>query len=398
MSTQDTLAARYDGKGRSLFGLALRTSLLTLLTLGFYRFWAKTRIRRYLWSSTRIGDDRFEYTGTGTEKLLGFLIALLVLTVSLALAQLLLFFFGLSAFRIPRSEADIVIMMVSGYLSLLLITPLLYAAAYRARRYRLARTRLRGIRFAMEPGAWGYTWRAIGHSLLTLLTLGILLPRQTFWLEKYQADRSWYGDARFHQGGTWTALYAAMTHIFIGLGLIAVAALAGFATSSAILGWALGAVGVTWLFIGHIHYGVKSFAILTNAKRLGDEVRFHTAPSTLRIVGRVLLGSVGVGVVFFLCVFAILTPAIGALIWSGGPSAQAMESYIVAFTLLAYLIAFVLTNALVLALITQPVIAHLVASTTVLNPAALDSLRQREADRGVDAEGFADALDVGAAV
>lgn len=398
MSTQDTLEARYDGKGRPLFGLALRTSLLTLLTLGLYRFWAKTRIRRYLWSSLSVGDDRFEYTGTGTEKLLGFLIALLVLAVSLALAQLLLFFFGLSAFRIPRSEADIVIMMASGYLSLLLITPLLFAAAYRARRYRLARTRLRGIRFAMEPGAWGYTWRGIGHTLLTLLTLGILLPRQTFWLEKYQIDRSWYGDARFHQGGAWTQLYPAMTHSFIGLGLIALAALVGFATASALLGWTLGTAGMIWLAIGQLYYGVKSFEILTNARELGDDVRFRTAPHPWKIVGRVLLGSAGVGVVFLLCVSAILTPAIGLLIWSGTPDAQTVESSIFALTLLAYLIAFVLTDALILVFITQPVIAHLAACTTVLNPEALDRLQQREADRGIDAEGFADALDVGAAV
>ena len=55
--------------------------LLTIVTLGIYRFWAKTRIRRYLWSQTEFLGDRFEYTGTGKELLIGFLIVFAFLIV-----------------------------------------------------------------------------------------------------------------------------------------------------------------------------------------------------------------------------------------------------------------------------------------------------------------------------
>ena len=72
----------YTGDGKALFFLALRTGLLTFFTLGIYRFWAKTRIRRFIWSSTRLDGSRFEYTGTGLEKFLGFLMAVVILAVS----------------------------------------------------------------------------------------------------------------------------------------------------------------------------------------------------------------------------------------------------------------------------------------------------------------------------
>ena len=48
--------------------------------------------------------------------------------------------------------------------------------------------------------------------------------------------------------------------------------------------------------------------------------------------------------------------------------------------------------------IVQPIIAHFVESVSVLNSGALASIRQRAADGGADAEGIADALDIGAAI
>jgi uncharacterized membrane protein YjgN (DUF898 family) len=69
------LAVDHTGQRRPLFGLAFRTGLPTVLTQGNYRFWGKTRIRQYIWSSARVGEDTLEFTGTGPEKFLGFLVA-----------------------------------------------------------------------------------------------------------------------------------------------------------------------------------------------------------------------------------------------------------------------------------------------------------------------------------
>ena len=57
------LATTYAGRRAGLFWLALKTSILTVLTLGIYRFWMKTRLRRYYWSSIRPGNTPLEYVG-----------------------------------------------------------------------------------------------------------------------------------------------------------------------------------------------------------------------------------------------------------------------------------------------------------------------------------------------
>jgi uncharacterized membrane protein YjgN (DUF898 family) len=38
----------FDGPRKRLFWLLARNFLLTIVTLGIYRFWAKTRVRKYV--------------------------------------------------------------------------------------------------------------------------------------------------------------------------------------------------------------------------------------------------------------------------------------------------------------------------------------------------------------
>ncbi|CAN0586808.1 unnamed protein product, partial [Ectocarpus sp. 12 AP-2014] len=103
MSTpQDSMDIRYTGEKGPLFNLAFKTGLLTVVTLGIYRFWQKTRIRKYIWSSVNAGGDTFEYTGTGIEKLLGFLIAVVFLAIYIGIIQMVLFYAGLSVMVDPQ--------------------------------------------------------------------------------------------------------------------------------------------------------------------------------------------------------------------------------------------------------------------------------------------------------
>src|SRR5258706_4960961 len=59
--------------------LVTRGAGLELITVGFYRFWLATDIRRHLWSNTSVDSDAPEYTGRGRELLIGFLFALAIL-------------------------------------------------------------------------------------------------------------------------------------------------------------------------------------------------------------------------------------------------------------------------------------------------------------------------------
>src|SRR4026208_1489467 len=71
--------ARFLGQRRSYWRLLIRGAVLLMFTLGIYRFWLATDVRRFLWSNTEIAGEPLEYTGTPLELLLGFLIAIAIL-------------------------------------------------------------------------------------------------------------------------------------------------------------------------------------------------------------------------------------------------------------------------------------------------------------------------------
>ncbi len=54
--------------------LAIVNFLLNLVTLTIYRFWAKTNVRKHIWSCVHINGQPLEYTGRGLELFMGALI------------------------------------------------------------------------------------------------------------------------------------------------------------------------------------------------------------------------------------------------------------------------------------------------------------------------------------
>jgi Bacterial protein of unknown function (DUF898) len=73
------LPVMFTGDRGEFRRLVARGAGLELITVGFYRFWLATDIRRHLWSNTAIDGDAAEYTGRGRELLIGFLFALAIL-------------------------------------------------------------------------------------------------------------------------------------------------------------------------------------------------------------------------------------------------------------------------------------------------------------------------------
>lgn len=58
-SYEDT-AFGFDGSWREFAPIAFTNLLLTIVTLGIYRFWGIARERRYLWARTRFVDEKLE--------------------------------------------------------------------------------------------------------------------------------------------------------------------------------------------------------------------------------------------------------------------------------------------------------------------------------------------------
>jgi uncharacterized membrane protein YjgN (DUF898 family) len=175
------LPVSFTGNRKEFFHLVARGAGLELVTLGFYRFWLVTDIRRHLWSNTVIDGDAAEYTGRGKELLIGFLIALAIL-VPIYLGYFLI------TIEAERWQALASLPLVASF----------YVfgqfAIYRARRYRLTRTVWRGVRFWMDGSGWVYAARATLWGLFAIVTLGITLPWRQAALERYKMRHSWYGD------------------------------------------------------------------------------------------------------------------------------------------------------------------------------------------------------------
>jgi uncharacterized membrane protein YjgN (DUF898 family) len=185
----------YDGRLGELAWLWLKTLLLSFITLGFYRFWGRTRIRKYLWSRVSLDGDRFEYDGTGGELFRRFLLALVVLAPALLLPGLL----RLAGVATPI--VDLVTSAISlgiGFLALV--------GYYAGRRYRLSRTVWRGIRGGLDGSAPRYALLTIWSWFLNLVTLGFYVPWQRVRLWRYEANNMRAGDARFAFEGKGRAL------------------------------------------------------------------------------------------------------------------------------------------------------------------------------------------------
>lgn len=398
----EQLIGRYHGDKKTLFWLVMKTSFLTLITLGIYRFWAKTRIRKYLWSGTAAGQDSFEYTGTGLEKFLGFLVAIVVLAIYLGIVQMILLFFGLSLMADATTTAGKIAQIASIYISFFAVIPLILFAKYRARRYKMARTRWRGIRFGMDSAAWGFVWRAIAHSFLTIITLGLMVPRQTFYLEKYMADCTWFGDAQFVQNGRWQSLYPGLKHIGLGI-LILIGASVVAATLEAFrLAFLLGIVGYIWLIFGSVYYRIFALNYLTENKLLNGQIGFYSDAQTGKVVGSAIKGTLLIALVA--AVIGLVFAGVGAVLLNSVNFQNSSDLMgvvggvlgIIGFV--AYIGFLLLLSALSFIWIIQPIIAHVVDNIVLSGAEHLDAIQQRSADAGADADGFADALDISGAI
>ncbi len=385
------LPTAFHGDRGPVFRLALKTGLLTLLTLGLYRFWARTRLRRYYWSAVAPGGQPLEYTGTGAEKLAGFFLAVTILAFWLGIANLLLMFGALTVFAQP---------LVAYGLSFLGLAPLWFFARYRARSYVLARTRWRAIRFGMAPGAGGYALRATWHWLCTILTLGILWPRMTFHLEAYITDRTWFGTARLHQGGDWQMLYPAFAHVLVAGALSAGAILIAMyeAPRFAHLLWLTG----PWWLYGIVHYRVTATRLMAEAKQAQGLhlIAQFSVPVVARITGFGILALVLVLiaplVVIALAAWRLEVAGVVQVLDLARVSPWTIAAAVA--LVIGYFALFLLWTALRHAFITLPLWRHYALAVVLTGTSVLPTIAQRERAAAGEAEGFAEALDLGAAI
>ena len=138
-----------DGRdaASALQDVAIGGGLLSFLTFGLYRFWMKTWRRQVVWRETRIGGEGFEYTGEPYELMLGSMLAVTVLSLLIGTANMAATYLQISL--AAGFQAAL-------FVSVPLLLPIGQWAIYRARRYRLLRSKWRGVRAGMDGSGWRY--------------------------------------------------------------------------------------------------------------------------------------------------------------------------------------------------------------------------------------------------
>ena len=186
----------YDGKLGELYGLYLRHLTLMVLTLGWSRFWGRTRLRRYLWNHLSILGDRFEYRGRGIELFLGFVLAMVVLALWAGLMWLV-WEFVFHETTLPGMG-----FLNLFYLSIVVIgIPLAFVGQYAGLRYKLTRTRWRAIRCGMAGSAWRYGALASFLTIANMLTAQLLTPVVSVNLARPRLANAFLGTQRLDFAG-----------------------------------------------------------------------------------------------------------------------------------------------------------------------------------------------------
>ena len=187
-------AFAFHGDWRQFAPIAFTNLLLTIVTLGIYSFWAKTRVRRYLWSQTRFIDDRLEWTGTGLELFIGYLLAIVLFVLPFGVLQLVL-----QGVLLRGHPGAAIIMAIMVYLLLLYLVGV---AIFRALRYRLSRTFWHGIRGGSDNQGFGFGWQYLWRTIAGSLALGLLIPwsMTSLWNERW--NKMSFGPLRFQASAT----------------------------------------------------------------------------------------------------------------------------------------------------------------------------------------------------
>lgn len=317
----------YDGDWKVFRSLVLKEMVLVAATFGIYWFWARTRVRRFMWANTTINGSPLEYAGRGIELFIGFVVAAIIVGVAYWIVQLATAWAvdpGISIFATP-------LILVPFFL---LLTAL---ATYRARRYMVLRTSWRGIRCGLGGSTMGFIVKMLPWGLLTILTLGLAYPWLAVAAQRYLISSMSLGSAQFRYDGRGGALF--WTWVLVLLLLIPTFGLS--------LTWWTGRVA-------KFHY---------NATHL-DDLKLQSDISPGQVVSTWILGSILAGMIIY--------PTTGAVTFAGGylasmvPALAANPIILGAAAAVGFSIFFALSWAMYLYFVDYKIAEHHLKTMTVL--------------------------------
>ena len=350
----------YNGRTAQVTGIVIGNLLLSIPSLGFYRFWGKTRLRRYVWSHIEYLGERVEYTGTGLELFVGFLVGLAVLVP----------YAGISAIvqsQVESGNGQIIAQIIG----LIILFFLIHVAQYRARRYRLNRTNWRGIRGGQTGAAWRYGLAGVSLMALSILTLGLTVPLSRTVLQNLRTSNTWFGDRCLS--------FEARTGMLMPYWLLC---------------WILfvPSIGFSYLW-----YQAKEFRVFTAHTQFGG-LSFEsdlTGASLLRVVGLYLLSLIVIVIIILIPYFWVdLTALSPEQIKAAGEIPEELVSPIIASSILTG-VGLALLGSVQRIIALQSLLPLVFSRLAVIGTVDFEAIIQSQQEKLSRGEGLADAFDVG---
>ena len=190
-----------------LLGLSTTNYVLRIITLGVYNFWGKTEVRKRIWSSIRIEGEPLQYTGTGRELFLGFLVVFGAVVIPVMIVSVV------AALVLDPESAAFDAFQLVLYAAFFFLTGI---AIYRAQRYRLSRTRWRGIRGSLIGSGHTYAWTYFWTGLLIPLTAGWIVPWRSAKLQGLMTRDMRFGDRPLQFTASSGPLYGRFAILWVG--------------------------------------------------------------------------------------------------------------------------------------------------------------------------------------
>jgi uncharacterized membrane protein YjgN (DUF898 family) len=379
---QVSQSAAFSGDRGEFRRLVMRGGFLEFVTVGFYRFWLATDIRRHLWANTSVDGDAVEYTGTSKELLVGFLIALAIL----APLYLGYFLLGLEAENLQAFASTPLVLLLYLFGQF---------AIYRARRYRLTRTVWRGVRFWMTGSGWVYALRAALWGFAMGLTLGLVMPWRNAALERYKMSHSHYGELQGRFEGRGGDLFKRGWWIWalgmvLGIGSIVMMAILPF----------LGAIALLALPFLYAAYRAVEWRWWVSGLRFGEVSFESTLPRKAfvdlywKVIGWSVLLLIGLGLYLGFCAEALSWVSSLSHEEFFKPANLVNNVSLLVCAGVGYLALMLGLNVVIRVYLLRDLWAEVVNSTIVHGLAAASEVAAKGELASAVGEGFADGLDV----
>ena len=365
--------------------MTLVGTILSVITLGIYRGWFITNLRRYIWSHTVFDGDSFEYHGRGIELLVGFLVAVVITMPFFVLAQVGPFLFS--------DTLTFGLFLLAYYMFLLFF---IQYAMYRGRAYRLSRTSWRGIRFRQSGSGWHYAFISFLWILVTLCTLGIAYPWMRIMQMRYRVNNSWFGSQQATFEGdakeyitTYLKAYGILC--VCGLAMLSMGPLSETTPFWQILLAALAIGSFVLLYVGIPYLIAREFKIFIS------KIRLCGARATIDMKARVLYGYVALYIAMlslilfiFWLVMSLLMPSTLAALSAGSMHTMGFE-FIIAIVIVYFV--FILAATLIYAYFLEfPILRYIIENITVYNADSIIAAAATDDDTTGVSAGLADSL------